>query len=224
MNLMDTLHAPFSPSQPAWLGYSDEQLIEAYKTKFRAQNGTEIHEWSSHQIILGNKPSGMREVERGVKTHLYEKYMSPVSKVYCPEYGSLLLDHLRYMPAEAYISTKLFICDCIGFRMGSEEKVSLSSMINGTADAIQFYPKDKLLRVSDLKTGARPAKMDQLYIYAAIYCHENRINPLNITTETRIYQNGEIHMEQPESGVINDILQNILHKDAVLDRFERGRH
>ena len=219
---MDTLHAPFSPSQATWLRYSDEQLIEAYKNKFRPQIGTEIHEWASHQIILGNKPSGIKEVERGIKTHLYEKYMVPVSRAYEPEYGDLLLKHLRYMPGEAYISTKQFVGDCVGFRMESESKLTLSNNINGTADAIRYYPKDNLLRVADLKTGTRPAKIEQVFTYAALYCHESRLDPLRTNFETRIYQNGEIYIEQPDREDINDILQNILHKDEVLKKFEGG--
>ena len=219
---MDTLHAPFSPSQPAWLRYTDEQMIEAYKNKFRAQIGTEIHEWASHQIILANKPSGIREVERGVKTHIYEKFMSPFSRCYEPEYGSLLLKHIVYLPGEAYISTKQFVCDSVGFRMMSEEKLTLSDNINGTADAVRYYPKDNLLRVSDLKTGSRPAKVEQVFTYAALYCYENRIDPMKTNFETRIYQNAEIFVEQPSGEDINDILQNILHKDEVLKKFEGG--
>ena len=222
MSLMDTLHAPFSPSQPAWLRYSDEQLIDAFKNKFRSQIGTEIHEWASHQIILANKPTGIKEVERGVKTHIYEKYMVPFSRLYEPEYGSLLLKHLYFIPGEAYISTKQFVGDCIGFKMESESKVSLSSNINGTADAIRYYPKENLLRVSDLKTGSRPAKIEQVFTYAALYCHENRLDPLKTNFETRIYQNAEIYIEQPDREDIKDILQNILHKDDVLKKFEGG--
>lgn len=221
--MMDSLHAPFSPSQPAWLRYSDEELINAYKNKFRSEIGTEIHEWASHQIILGNKPSGIREVEKGVKTHIYEKYMCTYSKLYEPEYGDILLRHLRYLPGEAYISAKLFIGDSIGFHMESEQKLKLSNKINGTADAVRFYPKENLLRVSDLKTGSRPAKIEQVLIYAALYCYENRLDPLKTNFETRIYQNGVIHIEQPDKEDINDIYKNIVHKNEVLKRFEGGR-
>lgn len=220
---MDTLHAPFSPSQSAWLRYSDEQIIEAYKNKFRSEIGTEIHEWASHQIILLNKPSGIREVERGVKTHIYEKFMSPVSKAYEPEYGDLLTKHLRYLPGEAYISTKQFICDSIGFRMESEKKLSVSDKFNGTSDAVRYYLKENLLRVSDLKTGSRPAKFEQVYIYAALYCYQYNLDPLKTNFETRIYQNAVINIEQPEGEIINDILKNILHKNDTLKKFEGGK-
>jgi hypothetical protein len=38
MSLMDTLHAPFPPSQPSWLNYTDEQLIEALKNKYNVMS------------------------------------------------------------------------------------------------------------------------------------------------------------------------------------------
>lgn len=223
MSLMDTLHAPFPPSQPSWLNYTDEQLIEALKNKYRAEIGTEIHEWASHQIILSSKVSGIKEVEKGVKTHIYEKYMEKYSKCYDPEFGTLLLKHLHYIPGEAFLTTKQFINDSIGFRMESEKRLTVSNMIYGTADAVRYYIKENLLRVSDLKTGKRPAKIEQVFIYAALYCYEYNLKPLNTNFEARIYQNGEIFIEQPSGEDINDIFMNILHKDEVAKKFEGGK-
>jgi hypothetical protein len=220
---MDTLHAPFPPSQPSWLNYTDEQLIEALKNKYRAEIGTEIHEWASHQIILSSKVSGIKEVEKGVKTHIYEKYMEKYSKCYDPEFGTLLLKHLHYIPGEGFLTTKQFINDSIGFRMESEKRLTVSNMIYGTADAVRYYTKDNLLRVSDLKTGKRPAKIEQVFIYAALYCYEYNLKPLNTNFEARIYQNGDIFVEQPSGEDINEILINILHKDEVAKKFEGGK-
>lgn len=148
--------------------------------------------------------------------------MIPISKVYDPAYGSLILEHLQYMPGDAYLSTRQFICDSIGFRMESEKKLTVSKDINGTADAVRYYSKEHLLRVSDLKTGSRPAKFEQVFTYAALYCHEYHLDPMKTNFEARIYQNGEIHIQQPEAELINDLLLNILHKDEVLKKFEGG--
>lgn len=37
------LHAPFSPSQPAWLRYSDEKAITVRQNKKAAELGTRLH-------------------------------------------------------------------------------------------------------------------------------------------------------------------------------------
>lgn len=106
--------------------------------------------------------------------------------------------------------------------MESEQKLSVSKVIEGTADAVRFYPKDNLLRISDLKTGSRPAKIEQVFIYAALYCYENRLDPLKTNFEARIYQNGEIYIEQPTGEEIKSLLNTILHINEVVSKFERG--
>jgi len=46
-------HAPFSPSQPAWLNYNDNKLIESFKNKQAAIMGTRLHAWAEETINLG---------------------------------------------------------------------------------------------------------------------------------------------------------------------------
>lgn len=48
-------HAPFSASQPQWLRYDDEKLVEAYINKKAADLGTKLHEWAKMTIDLGIK-------------------------------------------------------------------------------------------------------------------------------------------------------------------------
>ena len=52
---LEGLHAPFSPSQPSWLNYDDENAIEAYSNKKAAAMGTRLHEWAKETIDLGIK-------------------------------------------------------------------------------------------------------------------------------------------------------------------------
>lgn len=61
-----------------------------------------------------------------------------------------------------------YVNDAIGFRMIPEMVLYYSENCFGTADAISF--NDDLLRIHDLKTGAVPAHMEQLFIYAALLC------------------------------------------------------
>lgn len=63
-----------------------------------------------------------------------------------------------------------YVNDAIGFRMIPEMVLYYSENCFGTADAISF--NDDLLRIHDLKTGAVPAHMEQLFIYAALFCME----------------------------------------------------
>lgn len=78
-----------------------------------------------------------------------------------------------------------YVNDAIGFKMDTEVVLFYSERFFGTADAISF--RDGMLRIHDLKTGKRPAHMEQLMIYAALFCLEYKVKPSEISMELRIY-------------------------------------
>ena len=45
-------HAIFSPSQPSWLNYSEDQMIERYKNAQAKDFGTRLHNWAAETIAL----------------------------------------------------------------------------------------------------------------------------------------------------------------------------
>lgn len=205
-------HAPFSPSSPSWLSYSDEDIINAWKNKYRAAIGTDIHEWASVEISCRNKHGSVRDVAGSIKHHIHEKYKRN------PDYRELIFQHLKYLPNEVYSTVKSFVNDAVAFDMETEKKIGYSFFFNGTADALKF--DNKFLRVFDLKTGTTPAKPEQLYIYCAEYCLEHSINPMDISFEIRIYQNDEIFGTNPNNSDILAFMDNIVHKNKVLMKFE----
>ena len=107
-----------------------------------------------------------------------------------------------------------YINDSIGFRMTPEQVLFYSDRIYGTADAISFT--DGLLRIFDLKTGRIPAKMDQLKIYAALFCLEYEQEPDAIGIELRIYQNDDLFVEIPDPEEITSIMNRIIDFDQLI--------
>ena len=97
-----------------------------------------------------------------------------------------------------------YVNDAIGFKMQPEQILFATDFAFGTADAIGF--NRNILRISDLKSGVTPAHMDQLRIYAAYFCMEYDINPMDITIELRIYQNDQMIMEEASAPVILGIM------------------
>ena len=89
---------------------------------------------------------------------------------------------------------------------------------SGTADAISF--RDNILRIHDLKTGKRLVHIEQLEIYAALFCLEYKIKPENIKIELRIYQNDEVTIHEPTSEEITVIINKIIHLDKLLENIE----
>ena len=112
-----------------------------------------------------------------------------------------------------------YVNDAIGYRMETEVVLFYSERFFGTADAISF--KDGLLRIHDLKTGKTPVHMEQLMIYAALFCLEYKVKPGEIEMELRIYQNDGILYHNPTAEEIVPIMDKIVHLNKILDKVEQ---
>ena len=216
-------HAVFSPSSVSWIRYSDEQFIDAFKNKYRSQLGTEIHEWAAIQITLGLKCSSMRDIAKSIKTMIFEKYYT--EKYGLSDFGQSLLENLKYIPNEVFTTLKDYVNDSISFFMVPEEcenATDYSENFFGTCDALYFDEKAKTLRIFDLKTGSRPGKIEQLYIYAALYCLRNKVDPFDIKMDLRIYQNAEIIFSDPAPEDIREFMDTIIRFDALARKLSKG--
>lgn len=112
-----------------------------------------------------------------------------------------------------------YVNDAIGFKMDTEVVLFYSENFFGTADAICF--RNNTLRIHDLKTGLTPVKMEQLEIYAALFCLEYKIKPGEIAIELRIYQKNEdvlIHNATAED--ILPIMDKIVHLNKIIENME----
>ena len=112
-----------------------------------------------------------------------------------------------------------YVNDSIGFKMSPEKILYYSDNCFGTADAISF--RNSLLRVFDLKTGVIPAKIDQLLIYAALFCLEYKLKPSDIDIELRIYQNDEVVVHIPEADEIVPIMDKIKTFDKIINEIKK---
>ena len=98
--------------------------------------------------------------------------------------------------------------------MTPEQLLYYSENCFGTADAISF--RNKELRIHDLKTGTTKTHMEQLMIYAALFCLEYKKKPRNIKIELRIYQNNEVLIHNPEVDEIAPIMDKIIQFDKLI--------
>jgi len=114
----------------------------------------------------------------------------------------------------------LYINDAIGFKMYTEVSLYYSDNCFGTVDAIQF--RNNFLRIHDLKTGGTPAHMQQLEIYAALFCLEYAVDPNTIEMELRIYQSDEIIVNIPDAEYIHAIMGKIIMFDKNIEVLKIG--
>ena len=110
----------------------------------------------------------------------------------------------------------MYVNDAIGFKMTPEQILYYSDNCFGTADAILF--RNNFFRIHDLKTGKIPAHMEQLEIYAALFCLEYKVKPGDIEMELRIYQNNEILYHNPTAEDIVPIMDRIITFDKVIKK------
>lgn len=114
----------------------------------------------------------------------------------------------------------MYVNDAIGFKMSTEVVLYYSDRFFGTADAICF--RGGILRIHDLKTGSLPAHMEQLMVYAALFCLEYNVKPEEIEIELRIYQNDDIITSKPTAEKIAPIMEKIKRLDKVLKVLDEG--
>lgn len=114
-----------------------------------------------------------------------------------------------------------YVNDAIGFKMDTEVVLYYSERFFGTADAICF--RNNTLRIHDLKTG-KVGKIEdhieQLEVYAALFCLEYKIKPGEINIELRVYKNDEVLVHTPTAEDIVPIMDKIVHLNKLLERVD----
>lgn len=118
----------------------------------------------------------------------------------------------------------MYVNDCIGWRMKPEVQLYWSDFCFGTADALGFVESKMLLRISDLKTGKTPTKIDQLIVYAALFCLEYEFpKPWDLEIELRIYQSNRVNLVVPDPHDVFHAMDRILSGTRLLEqiRFEQ---
>lgn len=112
----------------------------------------------------------------------------------------------------------MYVNDAIGFQMTPEQPLFYSENCFGTADTIAY--KNGILRIHDLKTGETPAHIEQLMVYAALFCLEYGVDPFEIEIELRIYQSDEMYVENPAPKDIRLIMDKIIFFDKRLSELQ----
>lgn len=111
----------------------------------------------------------------------------------------------------------MYVNQCLQFKMSPEIVLFYSPNAFGTVDAIAY--RHRLLRISDLKTGATRTSEHQLEVYAALFCLEYEINPLSLRgIELRIYQDATVRTYDGNPQVIKEIMDKIAKFDKLLNQ------
>lgn len=155
-----------------------------------------------------------------------EKLYSSYVNYRAAEQGTILHDFaktcilLKQRLDDVPKTLNMYVNDAIGFGMTPEQVLYFSPYCFGTADAISF--KHNKLRIHDLKTGKGITHIEQLEVYAAIFCLEYDITVSDIDIELRIYQNNKVRIHTPDVTEIIPIMDKIISSSRLIEEWESG--
>lgn len=144
----------------------------------------------------------------------YRKYIAVLKGTELHEFAAQCIKLGQKLP-KSKKTLNMYVNDAIGYNMTPEQVLYYSDNCFGTADSISF--RNNLLRIHDLKTGEIPAHIEQLMIYAALFCLEYKVKPGEINFELRIYQADDILVSNPTAEDIVPIMDRIISFDKLID-------
>ena len=194
-------HAILSASKGYWIHDDPNKVIDRLKSHYATIIGTALHDIARKHIKYHTKLS--KSDKKNVILDLLE-FGIPIG----------IVESLDFDPMYSNLMT--YVNDAIGYKMTPEVVLCYSTNFFGTADSIRFQENDNFLRIHDYKSGTLPAKIEQLEIYAALFCLEYRKKPGDIEMELRIYQNNEVIFHNPTAEDIVPIMDKIITFDKII--------
>ena len=147
----------------------------------------------------------------------YANYLATLKGTQLHEFAAQCIRLGQKLPRSEK-TLNMYVNDAIGYKMIPEQILVYSENCFGTADAILF--RNNFLRIHDLKTGVIPAHMEQLLIYASLFCLEYHVKPGEIEMELRIYQNNDVQIANPTAEDIVPIMDKIITADKIIKKIK----
>lgn len=194
-------HALFSASKWTWINYDIEKMIDMRCRSYATTIGTVIHEYAADRIKFMAK----------LKKYHKQELMFELLKNDIPPDVADCYDYDRVFPIlQAYVN------DAIGFHMRPEQILYYSPYFFGCADAIG--ERGNKLKIFDFKSGETPAHIEQLMIYAALFCLDYSKHPTDLDIELRLYQSPDVLVVQADASDIVPIMDKIITVDKHINK------
>ncbi len=147
----------------------------------------------------------------------YNKYLASQKGTELHAFAAQCIKLGQKLP-RSHKTLNMYVNDAIGYKMAPEQVLFYSENCFGTADAIAF--RNQTLRIHDLKTGNIPAHVEQLEVYAALFCLEYKMKPANIEMELRLYQSDDVLVCNPTAEDIVPIIDKIISFDRIISKIK----
>lgn len=198
-------HALLSASSWRWINDDEDSLMQRICSQYSQMMGTILHEIAC------------KHIKHRIKLNKYDK-KNVVLELLTNGIPGMVIDRIDM--DSIFENMMNYVNDGIGFKMEPEVVLCYSDNFFGTADTIKFSEEEHFLRIHDYKSGVTPAHIEQLMIYAALFCLEYRVKPTTIEIELRIYQSGEIIYHNPTADEIMAIMDKIVTDDKIMTKMK----
>ena len=194
-------HAILSASSWRWINDDQESLVKRIRSQYSTDIGTILHDVA------------YKHIKYRIKMNKYDKKNVMLELLFNGIPG-FVFDALDF--DSMFENLMAYVNDGVGFKMTPEVVLYYSDNFFGTTDSISFSDRERFLRIHDYKSGTTTAHMEQLLIYAALFCLEYRKKPTEFDTELRLYQNNEVIFHIPEAEEISIVMDKIITHDNFL--------
>lgn len=200
-------HAIFSASSWRWLNDDNESLLKRLCANYAQSVGTILH------------AIAYKHIKYLIKMNKYDK-KNVILELLANGIPGVVIDMMDM--DTVFENLMAYVNDGVGFKMHPEVLLYYSDNFFGTTDAIHYNENTRFLRIHDYKSGVTPAHMEQLEIYAALFCLEYRIKPSELNgAELRIYQSKEVLYHNPEPDDIFAIAEKIVSFEKFLNQLRQ---
>ena len=176
---LKTDHALLGASTPQWLNKTTDEILLSKARQMIPSIGTALHDIAR------------KHIQYGFKMYRYDKKEVLLSLMVDYNIPGWAIDR-GIIFDQVYNNLMMYVNDCVMYGMVPEQKLVASPICFGTVDAItkldEVY-KTKKIRIHDLKNGTTPPHIEQLMIYAALFCIEYNFRPGELLITLCIYQN-----------------------------------
>ena len=196
-------HAILSASSWRWINDDKDSLVKRITSSYAQSIGTILHDLA------------YRHIKYRIKMNKYDK-KNVMLELLSNGIPAIVIDTIDF--DRMFENLMTYVNDGVGFKLFPEVVLYYSDNFFGTADAIGFNENDRILRIHDYKSGVIPAHIEQLEIYAALFCLEYRCKPHEIDIHLQIYQGADVLYHNPEPGEIKEIIDKIVDYDKFLNQ------
>lgn len=196
-------HAILSASSWRWINDDKDSLVKRITSSYAQSIGTILHGLA------------YRHIKYRIKMNKYDK-KNVMLELLSNGVPAIVIDTIDF--DRMFENLMVYVNDGVGFKLSPEVVLYYSDNFFGTADAIGFNENDRILRIHDYKSGVIPAHIEQLEIYAALFCLEYRFKPHEIDIHLQIYQGADVLYHNPEPGEIKEIIDKIVDYDKFLNQ------